>query len=60
MDVQFPWETQPQRNHRKLLDLGPLLVDRDLVPCYRGVWRVCEVTNEDYGHYLNASGHLAP
>lgn len=32
VDVQFPWETQPQRNHRKLLDLGPLLMDRDLVP----------------------------
>ncbi|CAE7360333.1 SUMF2 [Symbiodinium pilosum] len=45
VDVQFPWESQPERNHRKQLDLGPLLFDRDLV------------TNADYLRYLNASGY---
>ena len=30
VDVQFPWEDRPGRNHRKALDLGPVLLDRDL------------------------------
>lgn len=45
VDVQFPWEDRPGRNHRKALDLGPVLLDRDLV------------TNADYLRYLNASGY---
>mmetsp|Transcript_12622 Transcript_12622/g.28877 ORF Transcript_12622/g.28877 Transcript_12622/m.28877 type:complete len:603 (-) Transcript_12622:67-1875(-) len=45
VDVQFPWESRPGRNHEKLLDIGPLLIDRDLV------------TNSDYLKYLNASGY---
>lgn len=45
VDVQFPWEERPERNHGKSLDLGPFLIDRDLV------------TNADYLRYLNASGY---
>lgn len=45
VDVQFPWESQPQRNHVKILDLGPLLMDQDLV------------TNQDFLKYLNESSY---
>ena len=45
VDVQFPWESRPDRNHRQALNLGPLLMDRDLV------------TNKDFLSYLNASGY---
>jgi len=45
VDVQFPWESQPERNHQKILDLGPLLMDQDLV------------TNQDFSDYLEVSGY---
>jgi formylglycine-generating enzyme required for sulfatase activity len=44
VDVQFPWEHQPQRIHDHSIDIGPLFMDKDLV------------TNVDYARFLrNAS-----
>lgn len=45
VDVQFPWEPAPGRFHERLLELGPLFVDRHLV------------TKADYAAYLNATGY---
>lgn len=43
--VQYPWESRPERSHAQILDLGPVLIDRDLV------------TNDDFRRYLAASGY---
>ena len=44
VDVQFPFEKSPQRNHRQLIELAPLWVDIDLV------------TNERYKRFLDSTG----
>jgi len=45
VDVQFPWETSPQRFHSKEVDVGPFYIDQHLV------------TNAQYATYLNATGY---
>jgi len=45
VDVQFPWETKPQRTHAKALKLGPF--DCDRFPATKG----------DYAAYLNDTGY---
>lgn len=45
VDVQFPWEDRPSRNHERELLLGPFLIDKDLV------------TNDEYRSYLARSGY---
>ena len=45
VDVQFPWEASPIRNHKATLAVGPFYMDR--VP----------VTNSNYSAYLAATGY---
>lgn len=40
VDVQFPWETKPGREHSKTLVVGPLYMDK------------FPVTNDDYAQFV--------
>jgi hypothetical protein len=44
VDVQFPWEPSPRRNHEQLMQISPFWMDRLLV------------SNAQYAAYLTASG----
>ncbi len=46
VDVQFPWEDKPRRDHNATVDVGPFYIDR------------FPVTNRRYAAYLNATGYL--
>mmetsp|Transcript_12947 Transcript_12947/g.25033 ORF Transcript_12947/g.25033 Transcript_12947/m.25033 type:complete len:976 (-) Transcript_12947:401-3328(-) len=44
-DLQFPWESMPGTNHRKVMDIAAFYMD------------VYPVTNQDYAQYLSATGY---
>lgn len=46
VDVQYPWEPNPRRHHRHLVDIAAFAIDR------------CPVTNADYKAFLDASGYV--
>ena len=45
VDVQYPWEPHPQREHNHTLPVGPFYIDTH------------PVTNARYAQYLNATGY---
>lgn len=45
VDVQFPWETHPQRDHDHTMSVGPFYMDK------------YPVTNERYAAYLTETGY---
>ena len=45
VDVQYPWETQPQRSHDKELDIKAFLIDK------------YPVTNAQFKKFVDASGY---
>lgn len=45
VDVQFPWEAHPQRNHSRIMSLNAFYMDK------------YPATNADYSHFLNATGY---
>jgi len=45
VDFQFPWESQPNRNHDYTISVGPFYIDKH------------PVTNADYFVYLTQSGY---
>ena len=45
VDVQFPWETSPQKSHDQKLAIGPFYIDR------------FPVTNTNYSAYLASTGY---
>ena len=47
VDVQFPWETQPQRSHQNLLFLQAIYMDK------------YPVTNKKWKQYLMESGYIS-
>ena len=46
VDVQYPWERQPRKDHKAVLSLKPFYMDR------------LPVTNERYAEYLTATGYV--
>jgi iron(II)-dependent oxidoreductase len=44
VDVQYPWEAHPQREHSQRLSVGPLFMDK------------YPVTTREYSQYLSATG----
>lgn len=44
VDVQFPWESSPRRNHKQVMEMQPFWIDINLV------------TNSDYASFLTESG----
>jgi iron(II)-dependent oxidoreductase len=46
VDVQYPWESHPQREHNHVLRMPAFYIDR------------FPVTNANYSHYLRASGYV--
>ena len=45
VDVQYPWESHPQRSHSHVMSIGAMYVDKH------------PVTNKQYAEYLAASGY---
>jgi formylglycine-generating enzyme required for sulfatase activity len=45
VDVQYPWETQPGRNHDHVVAIRPFYIDRT------------EVTNAQYQQFMDAAGY---
>ena len=48
LDVQYPWEDSPRRDHKKTMKISPFFIDRNLV------------TNADFARFVAAANYTPP